>query len=108
MAFEVMQPAANVTAIKIGDVIVGFVCDGIPTSMSTAAARELVGQPFLNDYQQTETWPVETNGPVHVIACQKSVSEAQAVRQPGFPDVIVVFAPFGVYVADDVQKIQMA
>lgn len=43
-----------------------------------------------------------------MIACQKSVSESQAVRQLGFPDAVVVSAPFGVYVADDVQKIQMA
>jgi hypothetical protein len=43
-----------------------------------------------------------------VIACQKSVTETQAIRQLGFPDAIVVSAPFGVYVADDVQKIQMA
>jgi hypothetical protein len=45
---------------------------------------------------------------VHVIACQKGVTESQAVRQLGFPDAVVVSAPFGVYVADDVQKIQMA
>jgi hypothetical protein len=43
-----------------------------------------------------------------VIACQKGISESQAVRQLGFPDAVVVSAPFGVYVADEVQKIQMA
>jgi hypothetical protein len=76
--------------------------------MSTAAARELVGQPFLHDHRSTEQWDDGVHGPVHVIACQRSVTESQAVRQLGFPDAIVVTHPFGVYVADDVQKIQMA
>lgn len=53
-------------------------------------------------------WGAEIHGPVHLIACQKGVSETQAIRQLGFPDAVVVTAPFGVYVADDVQKIQMA
>jgi ABC-type dipeptide/oligopeptide/nickel transport system ATPase component len=42
-----------------------------------------------------------------LIACHKTVTEAQALRLLGFPDATVVSAPFGVYVADDVQKIQM-
>lgn len=95
-------------AVQIRGFTVGFVCDSIPASMGTAAARELVGQPFLQDHRYTKGWNNSIYGPVHVIACQKSVSEAQAVRQLGFPDAIVVSAPFGVYVADDVQKIQMA
>ena len=76
--------------------------------MSTAAARELVGQPLLNDHHHAAEWDPAISGPVHVIACQKNVTEAQAIRQLGFPDAIVVSAPFGVYVADDTQKIQMA
>jgi len=44
---------------------------------------------------------------VHFIACHKGVTEAQAIRQLGYPDVTVVTPPFGVYVADEVQKIQM-
>lgn len=98
----------NVAAVQMRDATIGFVCDSIPASMTTAAARELVGQPFLHDHRHAAEWPAEIHGPVHVIACQKNVSESQAVRQLGFPDAIVVSAPFGVYVADDVQKIQMA
>jgi hypothetical protein len=104
----VKQPKGNVAAVRLRGSTIGFVCDSIPASMGTAAARELVGQPFLKDYQHTEEWDRGVQGPVHVIACQKSVSETQAVRQLGFPDAVVVSAPFGVYVADDVQKIQMA
>lgn len=104
----VEQPADNIAIVKIHGSDIGFVCDSIPASMSTAAARELVGQPFLSDPQLTKSWHSAVHGPVHVIACQKTVSETQAVRQLGFPDAVVVSAPFGVYVADDVQRIQMA
>ncbi len=107
---EPTQPKTegNVAAIDLRGTVIGFVCDSIPASMATAAARELVGQPFLHDYRHTADWDNAVQGPVHVIACRKSVSETQALRQLGFPDAIVVSAPFGVYVADDVQKIQMA
>jgi len=98
---------ANVAVISVAGQRVGFVCDCIPAAMSTAAARELVGQPFLRDHEISKDLPKGTGGPVHLIACQKGVTEAQALRQLGFPDAVVVSAPFGVYVADDVQKIQM-
>jgi hypothetical protein len=106
----VKQPEgdANVVAVSIAGSTIGFVCDSIPASMGTAAARELVGQPFLKDHEHTKKWDASIQGPVHLIACQKGVSETQALRQLGFPDAIVVSASFGVYVADDVQKIQMA
>jgi hypothetical protein len=107
-ARAVEHPDDKVAIVRIQSLDIGFVCDSIPASMSTAAARELVGQPFLKDPQNTKKWNPDLCGPVHVIACQKSVSESQAIRQLGFPDAIVVAAPFGVYVADDVQKIQMA
>jgi len=86
---------------------VAMVCDCIPASMTVAAARELVGQPFLSDHQTAKKLSPSVAGPVHVIACQKTVSESQALRQLGFPDAVLVAARFGIYVADDVQKIQM-
>jgi hypothetical protein len=86
---------------------VAFVCDCIPATLGTAGARELVGQPFLRDHQIVKDLRKSVIGPVHLIACQKSVTESQAIRQLGFPDATVVAAPFGVYVADSVQKIQM-
>lgn len=107
-AVEKVKLPKAVAAIPLGESMIGFVCDSIPGSMGTAAARELVGQPFLKDHQHTQDWGAEIHGPVHLIACQKGVSETQAIRQLGFPDAVVVTAPFGVYVADDVQKIQMA
>jgi hypothetical protein len=97
----------NTVILKIGGKDIALVCDCIPAALTTAAARELVGQPFLRDHQVVSRLPKRTGGPVHVIACQRGVTEAQALRQLGHPDAIVVSAPFGVYVADDVQKIQM-
>src|SRR5262249_17008604 len=86
---------------------VAFACDAVPAAMSIAAAREPMGQPFLRDHAMVAALPKDVGGPVHVIACHRGVTEAQAVRQLGYPDVQVVAAPFGVYIADDVHKVQM-
>lgn len=98
------RPTTIVAPLEGGQV--AFICDCIPSALTTAAARELVGQPFLRDHVLCAALP-EGVGPVHLIACQKGVTETQALRQLGFPDAIAVTAPFGVYVADPVQKIQM-
>ena len=97
----------NTVILSVDNKKTAFSCDSIPASMGTAAARELVGQPFLKDHELCSHLPAKTGGPVHLIACQKTISESQALRQLGFPDAIVVSAPFGIYVADDIQKIQM-
>ena len=47
-------------------------------------------------------------GPVHVIACHKTATESQAARLLGFPDATLVSAPFGIFAADPVQKVQFA
>lgn len=85
-----------------------FVPDAVPAAFTVAAAREMVGQPFLRDHETYKDLSAKkATGPVHLIACQKGATEAQALRLLGFPDATVVTAPFGVYVADDIQKIQM-
>ena len=104
---EVVKGIKNTVMLEIAMQPTAFVCDCIPASMSVAAARELVGQPFLDDHGIARKLPVGVGGPVHLIACQKSVTETQAMRQLGFPEAVIVPAPFGIYVADDVQKIQM-
>jgi hypothetical protein len=45
-------------------------------------------------------------GPLHIIACHRTATETQAIKLLGFPDATVVSAPFGVFVADNIQKIQ--
>lgn len=90
----------------------------VPAPMTTAAAREMVGRPFLLDHQvmqlpetqlpETKTGKTfKVQGPVHLIACHRSVTEKQATDMLGFPDATVVSTGFGVYVLDPVQKVQL-
>lgn len=79
----------------------------VPDSMSVAAAREMVGQPHLADQDWVQQLAKVDGGPVHLIACHKGVTEAQAKQMLGFPNATVVNGPFGIYVADPVQAIQL-
>jgi len=85
-----------------------FRLDAVPAAMSVAAAREMVGQPFLKDHEYASSLTGNRGGPVHLIGCHKTITEAQAMKLLGFPDATVVTTQFGVYVADNVQKIQLA
>lgn len=77
----------------------------VPAAFGVAAAREPVGRPHLHDHQ-LESELKAVGGPLHVIACHRTVTETQATNLLGFPDATVVSSPFGVYVADNVQKMQ--
>lgn len=99
---------SSAVSLPIFGVSVFFMPTAIPAALTVSSAREMVGQPFLRDHEaHTKLSAKKAKGPVHLIACHKGVTEAQALRLLGFPDATVVAAPFGVYVADDVQKIQM-
>jgi hypothetical protein len=65
----------------------------------------MVGRPFLRDHLLASSLKVAV-GPVHLIGCNRGATESQALQLLGFPDATVVAAPFGIYVADDVQKAQ--
>ena len=80
----------------------------IPAAMTVAPARELVGQPFLRDYLAVGALTGKRGGPLHVIACHKTATESQAAKLLGFPDATLVATPFGVFVADPIQKVQFA
>jgi len=97
--------------VRLGDVDVLCVPTAIPAALTVSAAKEMVGQPFLRDHELSPVLSRRKGtrgGPVHVIACHKTATEAQATRLLGFPDATVVSAPFGVFVADSVQKVQFA
>ncbi|MBB4844255.1 hypothetical protein HNP55_002791 [Paucibacter oligotrophus] len=90
----------------------------IPAPMTTAAAREMVGRPFLSDHKVLQVDEAERpktplgkalkfHGPVHLIACHRGVTEKQATDMLGFPDATVVSTGFGVYVLDPVQRVQL-
>ena len=83
-----------------------FVCHGIPAAVSVAAAREMVGQPHLRDHESLPDLGSAT-GPVHVVACHRGITEGQAASILGFPDATIISTPFGVYVADGIQRIQL-
>jgi hypothetical protein len=79
----------------------------IPAAMSTPGALDALHQPYLRDHEFSDALEEGMVGPLHLVACNRSVTENQAIRQLGFADAVVVSAPFGVYVADNIQKIQM-
>jgi hypothetical protein len=93
--------------LSVGGKKVLFLSSAIPAAMSVPAAREMVGQPFLKDHLSAPALKGAVAGPVHVIACHRSVTEGQAMALLGFPDATIVTGAFGVYVADNVQKIQL-
>jgi len=97
----------NSVCRKIADKDILFVVGAIPDAMSVPAAREVVGQPHLLDHRLSERLKQFYGGPVHVVACHKGNTESQARAMLGFPDATVVSAPFGIYVADPVQSIQI-
>jgi hypothetical protein len=80
----------------------------IPAALSVAPARELVGQPFLRDHLLAAHLTGKRGGPLHVIACHKTATESQAAKLLGFPDATIIAAPFGIFVADPIQKVQFA
>ncbi len=84
-----------------------FVVGAVPDAMSVPAAREIVGQPHLSDHALYGSLTKLHGGPIYLVACQKGVTEAQARTMLGFPDATVVSPPFGIYVVDPVQSIQL-
>ena len=79
-----------------------------PAALSISQASEMVGKPFLNDHKLAGILGKKLVGPVHVIACHETATKAQAIKLLGFSDAEVVTAPFGIFVADNIQKIQFA
>lgn len=77
----------------------------VPAAFSVPAAREPVGRPHLLDHLIVTTLGA-AGGPLHFIACHRTVTETQATNLLGFPDATVISSPFGIYVADNVQKMQ--
>jgi hypothetical protein len=104
---QIREPEKNHILKSIEKKEILFVISAVPDAMSVAAARESVGRPHLDDYKIHDALANVYGGPVHLIACHKGVTEAQARAILGFPDSTVVTAPFGVYVVDPVQRIQI-
>ncbi len=93
--------------VKLADAQLAACLHAVPGAMSVAAAREMLGQPFLRDHLWADQLSKQTPGIVHLIACYKGVTENQASKIIGTPDTMTVASDFGVYAADHVQQIQM-
>jgi hypothetical protein len=98
----------NQIFVSISNSKVLIVTSAIPAAITISAAKEMVGQPFLNDHNFADVLTGKSVGPVHIVACHKNVTEAQAMKLLGFPDATLLTTSFGVYVADNIQNIQLA
>ena len=94
------------TTLPVAGAKVLFCVHAIPAATSLAAAREMVGRPFLSDHVHLGAAP-KAQGPVHVIACHRAATEKQATDLLGFPDATVIGTIFGIYLVDPVQHIQL-
>lgn len=93
--------------VPIAGVNIAVLAHAIPAALTVAAARELVGKPFLRDHEHADLLE-NAQGPLHLIACHRGATQTQATALLGFPDATVVSGPFGVFVADEVQQVQFA
>lgn len=95
--------------VKLAGSDVVLVPEAIPAALTVGPAKEMVGQPFLRDHELSAVLKNgKRGGPVHVIGCHKTATESQATKLLGFSDATVVSAPFGIFVADNIQKVQFA
>jgi hypothetical protein len=98
---------ADARIVDLAGAPILFRLSAIPDSISVASAREIVGQPHLADHAFVKQLAKSIGGPVHIVGCHKGVTAAQAQRMLGFPNATIVNAPFGIYVVDPVQAIQL-
>jgi hypothetical protein len=104
---ETLGGKANI--IKLDKKNILFSVHAIPDAFSTSEAREMAGRPFLLDYKLVNDVPLSkaaNHGPVHIIGVHKSMTESQARTFVGHPNIILVNAPFGFYLADRIDHSQ--
>ena len=99
---------ADEVILRIADHDLLIVMHGMPGPASAGPAKEMVGQPHLSDFRRAARLTKAVGGPVHLIVCQRTFTETQATRTLGFADATFVSAPFGLYVADEVNMVQLA
>lgn len=91
--------------VPFNGVLVACVPNAIPDSLSLAAARERVGQIFRDD---DRLLPAKgAVGPLHIIGCYRSVTEASARRLYGVEDATYIALGSGMFIRDMKLKVQM-
>ncbi|UCF90758.1 MAG: hypothetical protein JSW39_21095 [Desulfobacterales bacterium] len=102
------ESGSRAAVVAIDKTPVLWCVHAIPAATSIAAARELVGQPFVRDHLAVPLLiKSRSAGPVHLIGCHKSITESQALKIRGIADCTIVKTDFGIYLADGIQKIQI-
>jgi hypothetical protein len=93
--------------VRLGTESVLFGIHAVPASFSISEAREMVGRPYLRDHESAAAERgSKMIGPVHIIACHRSCTESQVIAFIGHPDLFIVNAPFGLFVADQTSFVQ--
>lgn len=105
--FDKEVPGEGPYNVDLADSQLAACLHAVPGAMGVAAAREMLGQPFLRDHLWADKLTIQTPGVVHLIACYKGVTENQASKIIGTPDTMTVASDFGIYAADHIQQIQM-
>jgi hypothetical protein len=100
-------PSGDVHVLEMDAERVILQVHGIPSGFGVAEARELVGRPYLRDCKTLGMSSARSpSGPVHLLACHKRCTESQVIKFMGHPDLFIVQAPFGYFVADPASFIQ--
>jgi hypothetical protein len=105
---ESLSLGDNMYDTKIGTNHVLVHMQAIPDALSISKARESVGQSFLNDHERLRDMKEKVFGPLHIILCYKTITENQVRSIIGYPDIEVVKAPFGIFAAEEIYKVQIA
>jgi len=81
---------------------------GAPAPLTNSATRDRIADALRRDHLLAPQLEHErAAGPVHLVACHRSVTEAQALRLIGSPDAIAIASDFGVLAADEITKLQV-
>lgn len=83
------------------------VVHAIPEALSYPPARELVGQVFQSDHVTLPEGDSPIVGPVHLLLVHRNATRTQARKLLGVDDSTCFDTPFGIFVADELQKIQI-
>jgi hypothetical protein len=101
------EPENGAAVLTLAELPIMCVVHAVPESLTFAPARELVGQVFRNDHVVLPPAESPTVGPLHIILVQRGATRTQARTLLGVDDSTCFEESFGVFIADELQKIQL-
>ncbi len=102
------EHGADVRVATLAKTPILFRLSAAATPLTGATARERIADLHRRDHLFVAQLAREgATGPVHVVACHRAVTEAQALRLVGSPDAIAIASDFGVLAVDNVTKAQL-